>query len=108
MLVSSGTVTSATKARLSQRAKDVPCALVTCTKGCPVAVLVGCGVIVSVGIDGMGVNAAAVSVNCEMTVLAADVRIAATSGVGSCSGVLEEPHAAINIMKRIAVTISFG
>jgi hypothetical protein len=45
-----------------------------------------------------------------MTVLAADVRIAATSAVGSCSCVpgAPEPHAATSIMKRIAVTICFG
>ena len=41
------------------------------------------------GRDGVGVKAAAVSVNCETTVLAAEVRIAATSAVGSCPGVFE-------------------
>ena len=38
---------------------------------------------VSVGGKGVGVNAAAMSVNSATTVLAADVRIARTSGVGS-------------------------
>src|SRR6185295_4245383 len=98
MLVSSGTFTSATKDKLSQRATVVPSAFVTCTTGCPVAVLVvlvASGADVSVGWDGVGVNAAAVSVNCEITVLAADVRMAATSAVGSCSCVPGDPHAAI-------------
>jgi hypothetical protein len=34
--------------------------------------------------------------------------MAATSGVGSCSGEFAAPQAATNIMNRIAVTISFG
>ena len=77
----------------------------------PVAVfdgLVGSGADVSVGWDGVGVNAAAVSVNCEMTVLAAEVRMAATSAVGSCACVPGDPHAAISTMNRIAVIINFG
>ncbi len=41
------------------------------------------GADVFVGMDVVGVNAAAVSVNCDITVLAADVRTRAISGVGS-------------------------
>ncbi len=48
------------------------------------AVSVGAIVAVSVGSGGgVGVNAAAVNVNCASTVLAAEVRTAATSGVGA-------------------------
>jgi hypothetical protein len=42
----------------------------------------GCTVGVSVG-NGVGVNAAAVSVNSATTVYAAEVRMASTSGVGT-------------------------
>jgi hypothetical protein len=50
----------------------------------------------------VGVKAAAVSVNWEITVLAADVRMAATSAVGSCSwGVLADPQA----VKKMAISI---
>jgi hypothetical protein len=55
----------------------------------------------------VGVNAAAVSVNSEITVLAAEVRTAATSGVGSGGG-LADPHAAITIAMKMAVAISFS
>jgi hypothetical protein len=43
----------------------------------------------------VGVNTAAVNVNCETTVLAAEVRTAATSGVGS--GVVADPQATSKI-----------
>jgi hypothetical protein len=66
------------------------------------------GAAVSVGNAGVDVKAAAVSVNCETTVPAAEVRMAATSDVGSCSGVFAEPQAATRIVRRSAVTISFG
>jgi len=46
------------------------------------------------GGGGTGENTAAVNVNWETTVLAADVRTAATSGVGS--GVVDDPQAAIS------------
>ena len=57
----------------------------------------------------MGVNAAAVSVNCEMTVLAADVRTAATSGVGpdGC-WVAVPPQAPIRSAMNIVVTTSLS
>ena len=70
----------------------VPSAFVTWATGSSVAVAVGASVAGSVGTnDGMGVNTAAVNVNCETTVLAAEVRTAATSGVGS--GVVADPQA---------------
>jgi hypothetical protein len=53
------------------------------------------------------VNAAAVSVNCETTVLAAEVRTAATSGVAS-GCVSEDPQAVINMAMKMTVTISFS
>src|SRR5687768_7785140 len=52
------------------------------------------GAEVFVGTAEVGVNAAAVSVNCDMTVLAADVRTTATSGVGSTDAG-GDPQAAI-------------
>ena len=61
------------------------------------AVMVGSGADVSVGGGGVGVKTAAVNVNCDTTVLAAEVRTAATSGVGS--GVVEGPQAAMNKAK---------
>jgi len=70
-------------------------------------VAVGAKVAVSVGMDdGTGVKTAAVNVNCETTVLAADVRTAATSGVGS--GVLADPQAASNTAKTSKITRYFG
>jgi hypothetical protein len=71
-----------------------------------VAVAVGSGAEVSVGRGGgVTVNAAAVSVNCDTTVLAAEVLTAAISGVAS--GVVEGPHAAVSMMTRDATMISF-
>ena len=68
---------------------------------------VGSGADVSVGAkDGTGVNTAAVNVNCDTTVLAAEVRTTETLGVGS--GVDEDPHAASRISVTNAVKISFS
>ncbi len=68
--------------------------MVTCATGSPVLVAVGSRVAVSVGRGGgVGVKTAAVKVNCETTVLAAEVRTAATSGVGA-AGVAGDPQAA--------------
>jgi hypothetical protein len=55
----------------------------------------------------VGVKTAAVNVNCETTVLAADVRTAATSGVGS-DGVAEGPQAARNRMEHSMGREYFG
>jgi hypothetical protein len=73
-----------------------------------VAVASGWGVSVgAAGEENVGVKAAAVRVNCDITVLAADVRIAATSGVES-AGVAEGPHAAINAATRKQTRNSFS
>jgi hypothetical protein len=80
-----------------------------------VAVVVACGVegvaVVagSVGADLVGVNTAAVNVNCEITVLAAEVRMAATSAVGSCSEVVGDPHAGtrIAISRILIISLNF-
>ena len=56
----------------------------------------------------MGVKAAAVSVNCDTTVLAAEVRTAATSGVDPVAGVADGPQAVINKMTAMTVAISLG
>jgi hypothetical protein len=58
----------------------------------------------------VGVNAAAVSVNCEMTVLAAEVRMTATSGVGSPSGGgFTDPHAAITtVATTMTLTVNLS
>jgi hypothetical protein len=55
----------------------------------------------------VGVKAAAVNVNCETTVLAADVRTAATSGVGS-PGVADGPQEATSIAITNIVMNSLG
>ena len=71
---------------------------------------VGSGACVLVAGGGeVTVNAAAVSVNCETTVLAAEVRTAATSGVGSrgCC-VADPPQAPISSAMSIVVTTSFS
>jgi hypothetical protein len=57
--------------------------------------------------DGVGVNTAAVNVNCDTTVLAADVRTAATSGVGS-AGVSEGPQATIKAAMNTVVIRIFS
>jgi hypothetical protein len=68
------------------------------------------GADVSVGRDAtVGVKAAAVSVNCEMTVLAAEVRTAATSGVDSDpAGGVADPHAAANMAIKMTITTDFS
>src|SRR5688572_32168630 len=86
MGVLSGTFTSTVaglKVRLSHSASGVPDKFVTCASTGSVAVAVNSGADVFVGSKVVGVKAAAVSVNCDTTVPAADVRTAATSGVGS-------------------------
>src|SRR6266487_573453 len=110
MLVPSGIFTSSTKVRLSHRSTVVPSAFVTCARGGNVAVLVTAGVDagVSVGRDGVAVKAAAVSVNSEITVLAADVRTTATSGVDSCSCALGDPHAASKMAISITIIVSLS
>jgi hypothetical protein len=55
----------------------------------------------------VGVKAAAVNVNCETTVLAAEVRTAAISGVGA-PGVAEDPHAASRLATRKRMKNSFS
>ena len=113
MFVSSGIFTSATKSRLSHRATVVPWASVICATGWVVAVLLACGVegvdvsADSVARDGVGVNTAAVNVNCEMTVLAAEVRITATSGVGSWGGFADQ-HAANRTVISITLMVSLS
>src|SRR5215207_10270252 len=106
MVVPSGMLTSTVAAsmeRLSQRATVVPSALVTWTRGGdPVTLAVASGALVSVGAEDVGVKAAAVRVNWAMTVPAADVRMAATSGVDSAWGVFEDPHPVIT---RVAISI---
>jgi hypothetical protein len=72
----------------------------------PVVVISGAGV--SVGSDGVGVKAAAVNVNCATTVLAADVRIAATSDVGSAFGVPAAPHAELSTTTRVTSRVSLS
>src|SRR5687768_7785142 len=64
------------------------------------------GAEVFVGTAEVGVNAAAVSVNCDMTVLAADVRTTATSGVGSTDAG-GDPQAAIRRAHKSKVKLSF-
>jgi hypothetical protein len=71
-----------------------------------VAVALGSGVNVSVGMNGVGVKTAAVNVNCDTTVLAAEVRTAATSGVGS--GVVADPQAARSRLKTSKSARYFG
>src|SRR5688500_20249183 len=64
---------------------------------------------VSVGREAVGVNAAAVSVNCETTVLAAEVRTAAISGVGPCpSDAGDGLQAATNKAMKITVITGFS
>src|SRR5215216_1356925 len=72
-----------------------------------VAVMSTCGADVSVGREVVGVNAAAVSVNCEMIVLAAEVRTAATSGVASPDAG-EGLHAATNMAMKMTVITGFS
>jgi len=108
MVVPSGIFTSTvvgSMERLSHRATVVPAPVVTCARGATVAValIATCGADVSVGREAVGVKAAAVSVNCEMTVLAAEVRTAAISGVGSCEDGGEDPHAATNMAMRMTL-----
>src|SRR5258708_25640608 len=92
---------------LSQRSMAVPCALVTWATSGSVAVAVGASVAVSVcGSEGIGVKTEAVNVNCETTVLAADVRTAATSGVGP--GVVADPQATSRTVMIRIVAMSFG
>jgi hypothetical protein len=81
--------------------------LVTWATGRVVSVAVTSGAGVSVTGAVVGVKAAAVKVNCETTVLAAEVRIAATSGVGSL-GVADGPHAAISIAVKKSVVNSLS
>src|SRR5215216_6561428 len=87
MVVLSGTFTSTVAKSheyLSHKTTTVPSALVTCATGSDVWVAVASGLpgaCVSVGVAGTTVNTAAVNVNWETTVPAADVRTAATSGV---------------------------
>jgi phage baseplate assembly protein gpV len=57
------------------------------------------GIVVSVGGADVGVDAAAVSVNSDITVIAAEVRIALTSGAGS-TGVAGAHAVIINAKKR--------
>jgi hypothetical protein len=86
----------------------VPDSFVTCTAGCvTVAASINSGVDSFVGRDGVGVKTAAVNVNCDTTVLAAEVRTAATSGVDS-AGVAADPQAAIKAAIIAAVTRIFG
>jgi hypothetical protein len=80
----------------------VPWALVTSATGGCVSVAGGWGVSVSIAgaaVGGIGENTAAVNVNCDTTVLAAEVRTAATSGVGSAA-VGEPPQAASSMMEN--------
>jgi len=71
-----------------------------------VAVVSGADVLV--GGEVVGVNAAAVNVNCETTVLAADVRTAPISEVGSAVVASGDAHATINMATRAVITIDLS